>query len=180
FLRAHGDVLGLDDPDRELVLESIEDDPLGRRHLRFAQTVNDLPVWPNGLIVELDARGDVDLVSGAFVRTPRLLAGSPTLDRAAAIAAARAAVPNGGGAPARVPSLLVWAPGGRAARLAWKIELSVALDAFWLVLVDATTGDVLTAMNQVTSAAATGSGIDLLGVRRALGLWQDGDQYFLV
>src|SRR5438128_165758 len=67
FLRRNAGALHIYDPDSELILERQERDELGRRHLRFTQQYRGTPVWPGDLIVHLDARGNVDLVDGAFV-----------------------------------------------------------------------------------------------------------------
>ena len=179
FLRTNRDLLGLDDPDDELALVADEKDDLGRRHLRFAQRWRGLPVWPADLRVQLDAQGGVELLSGAFVRTPRLVDPAPRVGAAAAVEAARSHLAAGPLVPLH-PALVVYAPGDRAPRLAWTVRLPVAIDAVWLVVVDAADGSVLTAMNEITSTAATGTGIDLLGVPRPLGLWEEGGTFFMV
>jgi hypothetical protein len=56
FLGAQRALLRLDDPDAELELERRDSDPLGRRHLRFAQRYRGLEVWPAGLCPTAPAR----------------------------------------------------------------------------------------------------------------------------
>ncbi len=180
FLRDNRSVLRLDDPDTELELRRDEGDQLGRHHLRYAQTYRGLPVWPAELVVHLDPNGNVDLMDGAYVATPHALSTQPVADAGAAVALARAAVPGGAAASAAAPSLIVYAPGDRCARLAWKMELSVSMTARWLAVIDAINGSVLTAFNQVMDAAVSGSGIDLLDEQRTLHLWQDGGTFYMV
>jgi bacillolysin len=180
FLRRYRDLLRLDDPDKELELRRHERDQLGRRHLRYAQMYRGLPVWPAELIVHLDSDGDVDLMDGAFVATPRTLRTQPVVDANAAVARARDAVPHGATASAGTPSLIVYARGDRSPHLAWKLELSVSMTSRWLAVIDAIDGSVLAAFNQVMEAAATGSGIDVLGNSQTLHLWQDGATFFMV
>jgi len=71
FLRSGRDLLQMDDPDSELKLIRHQTDLLNRSHLRFSQTCQGLPVWPAELIVHLNPDGDVCLINGAFVPTPR-------------------------------------------------------------------------------------------------------------
>jgi Zn-dependent metalloprotease len=179
FLRFQRALLRLDDPDNELALERSDRDELGRRHLRFAQQRHGLPVWPAGLIVHLDADGDVDALDGAFVPTPRVTL-APTVTADAAIAAARGAVLNGGAAPVEGPLLIIYAPGDRPPRLAWKLNLSVSPAERWLVVIDAHTADLLTSFNEVHSANASGSGVDLLGETRPLNVWSEDGTFYLV
>lgn len=180
FLRRYRGLLHVDDPDTELELRSHERDQLGRHHLRYAQTYQGLPVWPAELIVHLDRNGNVDLMDGAFVATPHDLSTQPVVDADAALARARAVVPGGVDASASTPSLIVYASGDHPTRLAWKLELSVSLVSRWLVVIDALDGSVATAFNQVADAAVTGSGIDVLGQRRPLRLFEDGGLFYMV
>jgi Zn-dependent metalloprotease len=179
FLRRHRALLRLEDPDAELALERSDDDELGRRHLRFAQQHDGLPVWPAGLIVHLDPYGDVDALDGAFVPTPRV-ATIASVSADAAIAAARDAVADGDAAPTGGPVLIVYAPGDRPARLAWKLTVSVAPAERWLVVIDALSGDPLTSFNEVHTLNAQGSGVDLFGDTRPLNVWNEDGSFYLV
>jgi Zn-dependent metalloprotease len=180
FLRKNRGVLRLDDPDRELVLDRRDTDDLGRRHLRFSQTHLGLPVWPADLIVHIDPRGNVDVVNGAFIPTPRRVPAVPVVDADQATASARGHVPDGEAATAGAPTLIVYGPGHRPARLAWKLELAASAASHWVVVVDALTGGVLTAFNDVHDAGVPGSGVDLFGVGRALNVFPQGGQFFMV
>jgi bacillolysin len=180
FLRDNRRLLHLDDPDSELQLRSTEHDALGRSHLRYTQTYQGLPVWPAELIVHLDPTGNVDLMDGAFVSTPHDLSTQPVVDADAAVARARVVVPGGADAAASPPALIIYAPGDQPTRLAWKLELSVSLVSRWLVVIDALEGSVAAAFNRVADAAVTGSGIDVLGQRQTLHVFEDGGLFYMV
>ncbi|HUG37962.1 MAG TPA: M4 family metallopeptidase, partial [Candidatus Limnocylindrales bacterium] len=180
FLRSNRRLLRIEDPDTELVLQRHDADALGRRHLRFAHRYRGLPVWPSELIVHLDRGGNVDLMNGAFVPTPRLSSIQPVVDAATAVERAEAVVPGGRSAFVTGPSLIVHAPGDKPTRLAWRLELRPSLVSHWLVVVDAETGVVLTAYDQVMDANVAGSGVDVLGVTRPLNVFQDGATFFLL
>jgi len=78
------------------------------------------------------------------------------------------------------PLLIIYAPGDRPPRLAWKLTVSVSVAERWLVVIDAHTGDLLTTFNEVPSANASGSGVDLLGETRPLNVWSENGTFYLV
>jgi bacillolysin len=179
FLRANRDLLRIDDPDRELIVEAEAADALGGKHIRFAQQWRSVPVWPAEMIVHLDAAGEVELVDGAYVPSPRRLSRTPAVsaERATRGAIAAASNRNASAGPAE---LIVHARNGRRPRLAWKMTVSESLVQQWIVVVDAMTGAVLQRYNNVKTAAVNGSGIDLSGATRTLHLWQDGATFFML
>jgi len=180
FLDTHADVFALADPEQELTLESSTSDRLGRRHLRFSQTSAGLPVWPGELLVHLDPGGNVDAVEGAYSGSPTDIPREPKIDAARALVIARAAVPDGTNAPASAPELIIYAPLRRKPRLAWRVELTIAVSARWLVVIDAITGRKRNAFNRVARDAQAGSGIDVFGMDRSLDLWEEGGLDYLV
>jgi Zn-dependent metalloprotease len=180
FLRANRALLRIIDPDDELQLIRRQKDQLGRRHLRYSQNFRGLPVWPAELNVHLDDNGDVDLMNGAFVPTPRKLVTRPVIGSEDAVWRARSHVVGGDEGTTGEPSLIIYAPGNRRSRLAWKIELKMSLSSNWLVVIDALNGNVLTAYNQVNTTQTAGSGEDLFGANRDLNLWLENDVYYMV
>ncbi|MGD9503970.1 MAG: M4 family metallopeptidase [Syntrophobacteraceae bacterium] len=180
FLRERAGLLRLSDPDEEMQLEKYWEDDLGRRHLRYSQQYKGMPVWPAELNVHLDAEGNVDLVNGAYVGTPKRLVCTPVLTEARAEAIAEQEVPDGA-SDARITSeLIVYAPGSGLGRLSWKVRVLGNAASDWVVVVDALNGNVLTAFNQVKTGAATGSGADLLNTTRSLNLWSENSKYYLL
>lgn len=179
FLREHRVLLGIDDPDRELVARRNEVDSLGRRRVRFAQTFAGLEVWPAELNVHLDASGGVDLLNGAFVRSPAGIERQPAVSAGEATLVARGAVAGAESVVVPSPALILYAPLDGPTRLAWKIDVPVSLLSRWLVVVDAQTAAVLTAYNQVAHAGRVGSGTDLFGQTRPLDVWEEGPFYLV-
>lgn len=178
FLRQHAGALHLSDPDRELVVEREELDAIGRRHVRFSQQHHGMPVWPAELTVHLDRSGHVEMVDGSFVATPRRLAPEPMLTAGDATRAATRAV--SGSVAIGEPELIVHAPHDRYPRLAWRVDVSSSLLSRWWIIVDASNGVILDRISRVMNDAATGSGVDLLGVTRSLKLWQSSGSYYLI
>lgn len=181
FLRANRALLGIDDPDTELVLDDKNQGALGRTHLRFSQTFQGIPVWPANLVVHLDTEGNADLMNGAFVRTPRNVSTDPVLDAAGAVEKAGATLPDGAATGLSDATLIIYAPGGNAEpRLAWRLEFHGSLASHWLAVVDAMNGATLTAYNQVCSGNVSGSGIDVWGEYRQVAVWEDGSTYYMI
>jgi uncharacterized repeat protein (TIGR01451 family) len=180
FLAENRELLLLDDPAKELRAVRQDTDDLQRAHVRFAQRYEGLEVWPAELIVHLNSKGDVDLLNGAFVPTPKTVSLTPLIPADAAVAAARSIVPGAASAEPTAPELIIYAPGDAPSRLAWKLEVSLAADSRWLVILDAENGSKLTAFNQVMNGNVTGSGADLFGSSRPLHVWQQGSTYYLI
>ena len=183
FLRRNRALIGLKNPDQELELVRQWIDELGRSHLRFSQRYHGLPVWPAELTVHLNPDGDVHLMNGTFVRTPpKPLLLTPFVTAAEAINLALAKkIPNSHNGMASLPQLIVYAPGKTSPRLAWKFDVDVSMNTSWVTVIDAITGELLTQYNQMMgAAAATGSGQDGLGEKRALNLWEENGTYTMV
>ncbi len=180
FLRAERTLFALADPDKELSVARTDRDALGRTHVRFAQSYRGVPVWPADLIVHLDPAGNVDLVNGAYVATPRDLPNRPVIDAPKAQEIARAAVPFAAEASAEDPTLIVYAPGDRPCRLAWKVEVSAPERAQWRVIVDGLTGIVLLAYDLVPTAVVATSAVDLGGNLRSFNVWEQDGVYYMV
>lgn len=179
FLRDYAALLLLDAPDQELQLAHRQRDDLGRTTLRFTQFYQGLQVWPAELAVHLNSNGDVDLVDGAYEATPANIRLQPALTAEEAEIRARDALADGHAGTATTPTLVIYAPLDAPARLAWKLDVSVALDRYWSVAIDALEGSALRVVNLCTSGNVSGSGMDLLGIVRPLNVWQSGSTYYM-
>ncbi len=179
FLQEYRHILRLNNPEEELQLRRDDVDRLGRSHLRFSQVYKKLPVWPSEVIVHLDLEGHVDVMNGSFVPTPRRMITSPVVSAETAVEQARAAIPDGAEAEASTPRLIIYAPGDRPPRLAWKIELTASIVSHWLVVIDAMSSITLTAFNQVMDANVSGAGIDLFGATQPLNVWAEEGTFFM-
>jgi Zn-dependent metalloprotease len=180
FLRSKRGLLRISDPDKELCLSRYTTDNLNYRHIRYNQRFKDIPVWPAELNVHLDENGNVNLMNGAFIPTPKRMVTKPVWNADDAVEAARKAVPEGNTAKANDPLLIIYAPEDKSCRLAWKIELAISIESNWLVIVDASNGSTLMAYNQVLNNSVSGSGTDLTGKNRQLNVWQEGGQYYMI
>ncbi len=180
FLQAHAELLQLDNPTEELALDRSEPDGLGGRHLRFSQRHGALPVWPATLSAHLDPQGNLTLVEGAYIPTPRHIAQQPVVTSANALLRGRASVPGGMLGDAGAPELIVHAPLDRPPRLAWRFNLNVGFTQAWTFVVDAIDGRILRRANRILDANVAGRGVDLQGVTRNVNVWQGNGTHFLI
>ena len=187
FLRTNCDLLRLDDPNAELVLVRRHTDDLGRTHLRFRQQYQGVPVWPADILVHLNPAGQVDVMNGAFVPTPKDLSTTPVLDEATAVEYARTGLTDGDKAEVTASELVIYAPGDTPPRLAWKLELTIGLTAQWVVIIDAVNGDELTAYNQIThlmhqhyGESVEDEGVDLFGDPQQLNVWEQDSFFWMI
>ena len=179
FLQAKRELLRLTDPSRELKLESHARDALARRHLRFAQQYNGIPVWPAEVGVHVEEGGNVYLMTGAYVPTPAIAQTTPAIGRDDAILRARIHLPGAAHGSNTEPELIIYAPGEQTPRLAWKLALIPSAPEHWIVVVDAQNGRILTKFNQICYANVAGSGVDVGGQVRPLNVWEQNGSYFL-
>jgi len=122
----------------------------------------------------------VDLLDGAFVPSPRSIALEPTIDANGALQRARDQLTGAHVVESATSELLVYAPGDRPPRLAWRLDLPIDLTSHWLVIIDAHSGEKLLAYNRVQHAGVEGAGTDLFGVVRPLHVWEEAGAYSMV
>jgi Zn-dependent metalloprotease len=174
------DLLGVEDPDREFVLDRTESNGLGGRHFRFQQHWNGLRVWPASLSLHVNAQGQATILEGAYNTTPAGLETRPKLSAEDAILQARAGIDGGLAANTDVPQLVVYGPLGAEPRLAWGFQLNLDYAHAWLVFVDALDGRILAKSNRTCDANVAGKGVDLDGVTRDLNVWSANNNHFLI
>lgn len=117
----------LEDPEAELVLDSVLEDDLGQTHLRFDQVYQGIPVFGSQVIVELDQVSGNKIFGKADPSVRRLLT-KPTISAAAATESATTALGYAGQFASPPTTELVILPsqdGSGAAALTWLVELAI-------------------------------------------------------
>ncbi|EIJ41760.1 Zinc metalloprotease (elastase) [Beggiatoa alba B18LD] len=177
FLRENRQLLRIDDPDKEFILQRQQTDSLQRTQLRFEQFYKNLPIYPAEIAIHLDSQGNVDLMNGAYIPTPRkLLATTPQISRD--VARTQALARHVG--KVSEPELIIYAPEDKTPQLAWRISIISSARENWLVVINALTGEIIDDYNQNPSANVQGTGEDLFNQIVALNLWADRGQYYLI
>lgn len=182
FLADRGAVLRLASPELELRPFRVEGDPGGRHAVRFQQELHGLEVWGCDAVVRLDADGRVIGYSGHTVPTPVTFSTTPAIEASRAEEAARAVLARP--AASVTGRALVALPVDGRPRLAWRVRVEEGLGYRMDVFVDARSGGHLKSVTLVHTdggtGAASGSGVDLSGTTRNLGLWQQDGTYHMI
>ena len=184
-LERNVDLFNIDDPVHEWRLTGSRRDDLNLTQVTFSQAYEGLEVWPSSLTVQLNEKGHAEQVYAAYVPTPSDVETIPGLSEAQARSMAIeflrsqwVPVPNSPSTMAA--TLLIHAPVTDTPRLAYSVQAHHASGSDWRVFIDAHTGEVLSALNQICSAAVKGSGIDALGHVRSIDLWSENNSYAMV
>jgi Zn-dependent metalloprotease len=149
-------VLKLADPKSELKVMSDTRDELGKRHVRYAQFYNNIPVWNRDLYVHYDKDGEVVTINGTYEPTPLAdLSVTPVITGETSIATVitdlttkeRYAPVTGDAATLlSIPSpssKLVLYPNNKSLQLAYEVEIYPNLYERYFYLIDAKNGAII-------------------------------------
>ncbi len=180
FIHEYRDLFQVADAHADLELIREEADALGFTHLRFQQRHQGLRVIGCELLAHIDINGHLTCVESTLEPQPALASIEPVVTAVQAATLTKVRFPGGQAATHSPPELAILAPSGEAARLAWTFELVVGYSQAWRVVVDATSGELLSRESRICTANVAGRGIDLLGTSRNLNVWQSGVTYYLI
>jgi Zn-dependent metalloprotease len=175
----------LRDPELELAPVRQRIDDIGMTHTRFQQMTHGVPVAGAELAAHYDRGGHLTSIDSNYIPDLDDLDVNPSLVEvdARAIARAHAALRSSVDAldlDAAEGSLVVHAPhGGTSPRLAYEFTvraMTAASPAIWVVTVDAKTGDVLHAYDNLQTVA--GKGVGVLGDEKTFQVTSDGSGSF--
>lgn len=95
FIDQHGEVFGITDASRQLVLERTEVDALGHTHTSYQQVRNGVPVFSGILKIHQNAGGQIIVANGRFYPDVIKVNVTPTIKQSEAVAAARKQIGQG-------------------------------------------------------------------------------------
>ncbi len=161
----------------ELAVRLEREDTLmrGRKHVRFVQLVNGVPVYGGDVARQIDEKGLTVSIFGTIYEGIDIPT-DPGLDadRAAAIVAADSGVALG---PGRLPRLTVLPRDGGAYRLVYTARVATP-DDITLYFIDAHTGAVVDRRSDAHSqTASVGLGIGVLGERKKISASSQGGTF---
>jgi len=152
FICSYRSLFRLDDPKRELIVKDVKVDDLGMKHVRLEQHYENLPVWPADLNVHLDGDGNVYLVQGRYVPTPKHVDVHPCLNESEAIRRVLNDLRIGDGKrPKYRIKLIIYCGSPSTSKLAYRVYAEVKVGEAWHYVISAKTGAVL----EKTSAIQT-------------------------
>jgi len=190
FVAARRDLFKLIDPARELKVRRIEKDELAMTHVRMQQMVGDVPVFGGELTAHYAKSGALVTVDAHLVPAASKVDVTPEKTSLVALAAAHDAIraerpafdPSSVQAGGASPELMVHVPGeNKAPVLVWRVETRADVDGEpmrMISLVDAKTGQVGDAHDDLQTIAASGAGS--LGDLKQFEVTQNGGAYSMI
>ncbi len=192
FFRRFAPILSLGTEGEALRLDASSTDELGRAHLRFTQLRNAIPVLGKEAICSITPAGDLDLFMGRLASDKLPVSGSFEMTGTAALAAAAAHVaPRQHSHADEFDTDLPWdstpivqrayAEHGGTLRAVYSIELRPSPADRWQCVVDAESGEVLSAYNSVCADGPTkAQATDLHGQSIEINTYDVGGTYFMI
>lgn len=195
--------LQIEHPEAEFKLRESQKDKSGGQHLRLDQYFKKVKVYGGELAVHLKDN-EVTAINGFVYPTPQLATVNPSLDREIANEIAKNWVSKQHafkvmganelellGHPQLTSELVIYHQdkNHQAERLAWWITLVPHFGHEWLVMVDAHSGEVLTAFDEVchlhasdhsANGPTTARAIDLQGRTRTLNVYETDQAFFMI
>jgi Zn-dependent metalloprotease len=180
FLESYAGLMKLSDPSSELLQVDLTRDALGFTHIRYQQMLRGVEIWGRDVRVHVDAEGQVESLNGRYIPTPGLP--EPEAGAIDAGLAGAIALRHAGATRILAETRQVYLPEdpGRLT-LCWLVPVGGAFDLRKDVFVETSTGRVVKEYNRVmTDGPVLGSGTDVRGVSRTLGVYQMGSQYVMI
>ncbi|MDA0812986.1 MAG: hypothetical protein O3C21_11455, partial [Verrucomicrobia bacterium] len=122
FLSKNIAALALEDASSDLVFLRSTQDSTQRTQLRYQQRHDGLKVWGREVLVQLDPHGNVELMVGAYVPSPKNVPTVATVSGEDAIKIAREHITSPAGHVTE-QELLIYAPDGGNASVAYRCSI---------------------------------------------------------
>ena len=207
YLEEVKDILKIKSPNAEFEVLNKNKDQIGLTHIKYKQTYKDLLVYAQEIIVHLDKKGSVNLLTGSFIPTPVEVNTSPVLNSEGIIKKLPTIFDKkiqelNKHNDSIEPSLVIYNKKNQN-YLSWHLTIySSQLDR-WELFIDDKTGEILDKINttrhanrekknkplksnkkkevlkEVIESNAIGTGTDLNGVTRTLNTIFQNNSYYL-
>ncbi len=154
------------DPSTELIVQRMDIDDIGMRHLRFSQQYKGLPVIGGNLIAHFTVDGTMKTINGSFRPIDNINV-VPALSKAEATNLAVTDLESFFGTGNPQKQELVIFPWEGKTYLCWRMFLySDTPMGRWEYFVDAGTGEIIYKANRIMNTDAIGTGIGVMGGAR--------------
>ena len=180
FIATNEDLFGLEKSERELLLKRDWTDSSGRSHAVFQRMLKGLPVMHEEIAVH-GTGADVYFVNARYDKLAVAADSSAKLtgDEAWELALQHLSADPSSVQQESDPVLKIFAWEG-AYHYVHEVEVPLSDLLTWRVLVDAGSGKILDARNNVRTQLVDASGTDALGARRNFTAWQEGQAFYLL
>lgn len=144
FLKAYRSFFKLVDPEKELLIITIEKDDIGYKHVRLRQVFSNIPIWGAEIIVHFNKNNHIYLINGKYMSTPVELKLQPVLSyqEVKEVVARKLPQMRSKCNDCQI-GLAIFNDSKNKLHLAYQVFASVSLVEAWEILVDAETGGIL-------------------------------------
>ncbi len=179
FIAENAALLKLDQFNDSLSLKSQHLDESANRHLRFAQHINDIPVWGKEFLLHFNASGEIYQVNGDYLPDGPIPDAISTIFIDDAIEAVKSHL-NANQLDNPTAELIYYSRDSQQPVLAWRVEARPALNQWYHYFIDATDGHVIHRINNVHSSVEQSSDLDLDGRRVNFNSWLSNNIFFML
>jgi Zn-dependent metalloprotease len=181
FLRDNRELLKISDPDTEMRIQKEWTDSAGARHFRYQQFHQGILLWGKQAAVHLDTQDSVYLFHGRYEPSPESVTTSPAITQAEALETVKTHLGITGSLsePPETELVIYTADDGKMS-LAYKTEISPAIDQRWLYFISAADGSFLHRIQMIRNSLVSAGGRDLSGINRNFSAWAENGTYYLV
>jgi len=187
--------IGLEDGGKEFIVKDYTIDNLGKRHIRFQQVYQDIPVWAEELYFHIDRSNQIYAINGCYESTPSQLQQlEPALTADEAFQITRSylrakkyyfSISPENKKQWKIPETIIekaiWFDLNKEPHLIWFLDLYANPYDWFYVFIDARTGEVLHHIhNRFSDGFVNASGYDLYGVSKQFRAHQEGNSYLLL
>lgn len=159
FIACHRGMFRLDNPRAELESVTASTDTLGMHHVRLQQVFDGIPVWGGEISVHFDAKGEIYLVQGHYIPTPKGvdLAHRITASRAIALAGQELNHPAFRSANCTAVPVIYAADPDKPVP-AFRVTVNAGLAERWEYMIHARSGVILKKQSLIQTGGITGQG----------------------
>jgi bacillolysin len=182
FLNQYKDLLKLNNPDEELVLNKTDIEDNGTTHLKYLQYYKGIKVWGKDLFIHLDGSGYIESINGRHEPTPEEIT---DISYQVSSENALLKVKNDLGSSGKFfeqkdGEKVIYYDQQSKPHLAWFIEIRPDLQKDYYYFVDALSGEIIHKYdNTKYEGPTTGKGTDLLNQVRDLNIYRYGQTYYM-
>lgn len=181
FLANNRSLLKLSDPASELALKREQIDEFGKKHFRYQQTFNGVPIWGKELMVHLNDDDSVYLAHGSHEPSLSDVNTTPGITKEEAVRLTKEHLGmTNDGVDQTQSELLIYPSENGAMILAYKVDIMPRLDQRWIYFIDAKSGEVLHRIFNIHNQVAVASGLDLNSQTRSFNAWDENGIYYLI
>jgi len=181
FVVNNRNLLKLSYPMQELKIKRQWADKIGKKHFRYQQTVNSVPIFGKELMVHLDKENSMYMLNGRYEATPVGVDTTPEITQEEALDQVMQHL-NFTGVPIVAPDteLVIYTHPNGDMTLTWKIDIKPTLDQRWIYFISAKDGRFVHRIKNIHNAIVTATGTDLHSITKSFNAWSEGGSFYTI